>query len=405
MLTTNLNSFLTLGYFLDYKEKIIPVPQIDVSKYSDLSLQELTETGSEILLDVFSESVKAGSKHLIPLSGGLDSRAILGGLLRFTSADNIKTFTYGVPGTFDFELGRSISKMSGVENFSLNFNTFRFSTEMLLDAARRFRGQTMLFFHPDHRELNEMFPDHYYWTGFFGDVASGDGYRTPAKNIIDERSIKLKFLENNRYVHSVYLANEPLDSLFSLLDGGKVDINNIGLYEKLDIFDRQAKYIAPHKCPDGFQIIAPYLSLKWLNFIMSVPGRFRKGGFLYHRILLHTFPDMFKQPTRNNSGLSLEANGFEVFMRRFYMKFLYYAGGKRSVQLRTTNYFDLNDFIRNNLSLKKIIVDSIEGLKNRDLVPWIDLDKLLNKHMTGKANYGDALQVLASLELILTSGG
>jgi hypothetical protein len=42
-------------------------------------------------------------------------------------------------------------------------------------------------------------------------------------------------------------------------------------------------------------------------------------------------------------------------------------------------------------------------LKERSIVPWINLDHLLDDHLSGKANYGDALQVLASLEIILTS--
>jgi asparagine synthetase B (glutamine-hydrolysing) len=85
------------------------------------------------------------------LSGGLDSRTLLGGLLKFTSADNIKTFTYGLPGTFDFEIGRDISKRFGVQNFSLNFNDVEFSGHAAR-SAKRYRGQTM-HFSPDHRSL------------------------------------------------------------------------------------------------------------------------------------------------------------------------------------------------------------------------------------------------------------
>ncbi|OQB59520.1 MAG: hypothetical protein BWX96_02734 [Bacteroidetes bacterium ADurb.Bin145] len=407
MLTTrNLNSFLTLGYFLDYKEiRFIPVPQIDTGKYSGLSEAELIETGSKILLDVLSANFKSGSKNFVPLSGGLDSRTLLGGLLKFTSTDNIKTFTYGLPGTFDFEIGRDVSKRFGVQNFSLNFNDVEFSIDMLIDAAKRFRGQTMLFFHPDHRKLNEMFPDHYYWTGFFGDVAAGDGYRQIDSKNMNEDTVKLRFLQNNQYVHSIQLANEPVESLIPLLEGMRININNVSDYDKLDIYDRQAKYIAPHKCPDGFRMVAPFLSPDWLNFIMSVPVRFRKHGYLYHRILLYTFPELFSLPTRNNYGLSLKAGDFEILLKKIQSKLLYYSGNRKYIQLLNTNYFNINEFIRTNPALRTIVPEAISQLKQRNILPWLDLDKITNDHMAGRADYGDALQVLASLELILKAKG
>jgi hypothetical protein len=407
MLTkNNLNSFLTLGYFLDYKEiRFIPVPQIDTGKYSGLSEAELIETGSKILLDVLSANFKNGSKNFVPLSGGLDSRTLLGGLLKFTSTDNIKTFTYGLPGTFDFEIGRDVSKRFGVQNFSLNFNDVEFSVDMLIDAAKRFRGQTMLFFHPDHRKLNEMFPDHYYWTGFFGDVASGDGYRQIDSRNMNEETVKLRFLQNNQYVHSIQLASEPVESLIPLLEGMDININNISTYDKLDIYDRQAKYIAPHKCPDGFRMVAPFLTPDWLNFIMSVPVRFRKKGYLYHRILLYTFPELFSLPTRNNYGLSLKAGEFEIFLKKIQTKLLYYTGNRKYIQLLNTNYFNINEFIRTNTALRAIVPEAINRLKRRNILQWLDLDRITNDHMAGRADYGDALQVLASLELILETKG
>jgi hypothetical protein len=406
MLTTqNLNSFLTLGYFLDYRgNDIIPLPQVDTQLYEKVKLNELVEIGSKILLESFSDSFKPNSKHLVPLSGGLDSRSILGALLKFTNSDNINTFTYGIPGTMDYELGRNISKMYGIDNLSINFNNFQFSSEMLLDAAKRFRGQTMLFFHPDHRQLVKMFRNHYYWSGFFGDVAAGDFFSHPKiTDRTDIKSLKLKFLKDNLYVRSINLSSEPIEHLSPLLDGLELKIDNINFFEKLEIFNRQTKYTFPHKCPDGFNMVVPYLSINWLNFIMSIPREFRKKGLLYHKILLYTFPDLFNLPTRNLYGLSLNTSEFELLFKRIEYKLLYYFGGKKSIQLKNTNYFNISDFIRNNESLRRIIIDSIMKLKERSIVPWINLDHLLDDHLSGKANYGDALQVLASLEIILTS--
>lgn len=44
------------------------------------------------------------------------------------------------------------------------------------------------------------------------------------------------------------------------------------------------------------------------------------------------------------------------------------------------------------------------NLKQRDIITWIDIEKILNSHLTNKLNYADALIVLASLEIHLKSG-
>jgi len=91
--TQNLNSFLLFGYFLDYKGTgLVSAPQTDINKYKDCSLNELIEIGSDLIIEIFKDEFVPNSQHLIPLSGGYDSRAILAGLLKFTESRNIKTY-------------------------------------------------------------------------------------------------------------------------------------------------------------------------------------------------------------------------------------------------------------------------------------------------------------------------
>jgi hypothetical protein len=121
--------------------------------------------------------------------------------------------------------------------------------------------------------------------------------------------------------------------------------------------------------------------------------------------LLHTFPELFSLPTRNNYGLSLKASEVEILLKKIQSKLLYYTGNRKYVQLLNTNYFNINEFIRTNPALRTIIPETIGQLKRRNILPWLDLDQITNDHMAGKADYGDALQVLASLELILRAKG
>ncbi|MBN1598554.1 MAG: hypothetical protein JW894_09695 [Bacteroidales bacterium] len=402
MLTSqNLNSFLTLGYFLGYPgKKIITLPEVDTRKYEDFNRDELIKIGSEILMDAFAENFKPNARHLIPLSGGFDSRAILGALLKFTDSSNISTFTYGIPGALDFEIGNMIAKEYGTNHLCIDFNNVQFSRDMLGFASKRFGGQTMLFFHPDHKELEAKFHDHVYWSGFFGDC-SGGYYITPMYDSFqDIESAGIAFLKNERYVRSTYLGSEPIENLFQLLDGLNINNSILNHYERLSFYNRQTKYIAPHKCPDGFEVKTPFLIDKWLKFSFSIPNKFRKNSSLYQSMLLYSFPDLFILPNSHRFGLSMNSSELRYFMRRLRYKLF---SKTKAIRLKRTNYFDINDFIRNNESLRQIITESLAQLRGRDILPWLNPEDMLKKHMSGKADYGDALQVLASLEIILSS--
>lgn len=95
----NLNSFLKLGYFIKYRneEFLLDFSHIDRSKYRDYSEDELVKIGTAKFMDAIANEFRTDQQHVIPLSGGLDSRAILAALLKFTPASHIKTYTFGTP--------------------------------------------------------------------------------------------------------------------------------------------------------------------------------------------------------------------------------------------------------------------------------------------------------------------
>jgi len=58
----------------------------------------------------------------------------------------------------------------------------------------------------------------------------------------------------------------------------------------------------------------------------------------------------------------------------------------------------------NRSDLKNIIHENIMDLKQRKIIDWIDIDSIWDRHINKKANYADALLVLASLEIHLKAG-
>ena len=296
-----------------------------------------------------------------------------------------------------------LAKQYGVGNTLINLEKQQFSYELLLDTAKRFDHQTYLFYHPDFRVLEEKFKNHDYWSGFLGGEVAGSHFPKWETSDTTEYDTKKKFLLKNSFVKSVTLVNKPLDSLIPLLDGENIIIDNLSLYEKLDLFNRQTKFIAPHVCPNGFRIITPFSSKPWLEFIMNVPTKLRRNMFLYKQIVQYSFPELFQYPVKDNFGLPLNTKKSKVIFRKNALEVGRNIGFNKIISNKFRKYFDFSDRIRSDNDLRKIVINEIYDLKHRQYLTWLDLDDILKAHFDKTTDHGKAIQVLTSLEIILKS--
>jgi outer membrane protein OmpA-like peptidoglycan-associated protein len=97
----NLHSFLNFGFFFDNKNPYLARKfqfDIDKERYKHAAeLTDLVEIGTAKLIKSFEIQFPLNKSHLLPLSGGLDSRNILSCLLEFIEAHNINNLTFGSP--------------------------------------------------------------------------------------------------------------------------------------------------------------------------------------------------------------------------------------------------------------------------------------------------------------------
>ena len=123
--------------------------------------------------------------------------------------------------------------------------------------------------------------------------------------------------------------------------------------------------------------------------------------YLYKKIFLKAYPELFNIRTKANFGLPIGASKNAIFMKRVQDKVL------RTLKLSSgkgINYLDFNEKIRTKEDLRTIIQNNVMDLKSRNIIDWIDIEKILKNHLSNKANHADALIVLASLEIHLKSG-
>ncbi|MFD1385940.1 asparagine synthase-related protein [Oceanobacillus oncorhynchi subsp. oncorhynchi] len=387
----DIESFLKLGYFLDYENPkySFDFSNIDKKRYAEASFDELVEIGSDYFMDSLSNLFEKSGEHVVPLSGGLDSRAILAGLLEFTDASKINTYTFGTPKTLDYDIGNEIAGNVGTNHINFPLTEYEYNMDEMIDISNRIDNQTVLFHHPPVNKLLKEYTGKHLWSGFLG------GELTDARHTnYNQGSIKELFIKQNYYTKNPdLLTNSSNENLIKQLSF--TNNPNLTEYEILDYCNRQLKFISPHVLMEGFEFKTPFLDENILDFFWSIDNKFRENQILYKEILLKTFPKLFSYRTKNNAGLPLNASKANLLRKKISNKL------KRTMNFNNlhVNYLDFNKKIREKKDLNKIVKDNIYDLQNRDIINGVNVIELFDNHINHKGNYGEDLLLLTSLEI------
>jgi asparagine synthetase B (glutamine-hydrolysing) len=377
--------------------------------YKEYSESHLVEEGAKRLHDALTSAPKRSEKtHVIPLSGGLDSRAILGGLIDAGLTDNIVTVTFGTPGTFDYDIGNAVGQSVEVTHRKINLNDVEVTEELLLETLRNGPEWTFLFDAFYNRIVTREFGEEsVYWSGFMGDPLAGSHLGTgPTTNFEEEQKV---FSKKNKLPNVSVYKRSSFDPIRVLPDEPLVDANKLSYGEQLDFAIRQTQYIRPTVLVPEFEYRTPFLNEQWVKFIVNVPRRYRTGMYLYKKILIKLWPELFKLPTETYSGLPLTAGKHRVIFRQ-----LVEASMSRMKQYipwlpwpsdRGINYVDFASAIRTRSDFQSVVRSCITNLEQRGVVDWIDINSLWRTHQSGERDLAYPLLLLTALELNLIAGG
>ena len=400
-----LETFLWYGYLPMPSSGAISMHHLKRENMSRVSIQELVKKGIRVWQDAVEASlISFGQDIAVPLSGGLDSRAILAGLLEHMSPSEIQTYTFGVPGTYDYEIGNLVAREAKTKHYQFDLSLYQYSFENLLDISQRVAGRTVLFQHAPISLIERRYSSKTsFWVGFMGDPLTGSHLLHEDSAMWD--TARTRFVARNRYSRSVILSTETFDPEFCLPESPLLDFNIICFDEQLDFSIRQECYVKPLVLLKGYRYATPFLYPQWINFILSVPRQYRKNQLLYKQILKGAYPRFFSLPVKNNLGLPLTAPRWRRAVRRNVLRAR--VAAKRFIPLfdsgvwPSINYIDFDHGLRERQDLKTVVYENIHDLKKRNIVDWIDTENIWNCHQQCKGNYADALTLLASLEINL----
>jgi hypothetical protein len=375
----------------------------------ELDITQLINRGTKALRTAFQDAIRGADEDycfVLPLSGGLDSRAILAGLLENTDSRKIQAVTFGTPGTWDFEIGQQVARAAGVscEPMDLTAENWKWRTEELVSTAVQIEAPVWVFDAHVNRAIAKRFGEEaVYWSGFMGDPLAGSHLYNEDSTTWEQA--KSRFLVKNLYSTSTILTPPDFKPGNYLPSQPFSELGLLSYDEQLDFGIRQDCLIRHIVMPSGYNYRMPFLHPEWVGFILSVPRCYRKNKWLYKEILKAAYPKLFSLPTKTSYGLPLKSPKISVLARRAVLK-----ANSIGRQLFPTkpwavdprlNYIDFDRGLRERGDLKTLVHENLHDLKRRGVVDWIDFDAIWQRHQQKQGNHSDALVILASLEINL----
>jgi hypothetical protein len=340
----------------------------------------------------------------VPLSGGLDSRAVLATLLEFVPAERIQTYTFGSRGSADFELGNRVARHLGTRHTELPMDELPLGLDDLIEISQRTYHQTRLFLTPPILEIDARFRGSLVWSGFMGGEAAGEDLPYIAPTSIDRA--KAYLLDHCTVSRSVDLCGADLRSLYPLLEPSDPQPpDRVSYVEQIGFEHESLKLTAPHMLWAGNDYACPFLDPELFGLMMSVGYRRRIDRRFFRRFLLTTYTELFEIPSKTYEGLPLSASSSRLLARkarrhaRAAANVLYPCFADEGL-----NYIDFERRARSSAEFRELLRGSLSDLAGRGIVDWIDLEGLWKARHFWRRRHLAAIMLLASLEIHLKAG-
>jgi hypothetical protein len=378
------------------------------------------KSGGRVLRSCFEPP--DGRLQVVPLSGGLDSRAVLAGLIAAGARKDIMAVTIGTPGTFDFDIARQVATRAGVAHEAIDLTKVPLDPDALERALMDSDATGWAFDVFFHRLIPGRFGrEATYWSGFMGGELAGA--HVPAEPFPSWPAAVGHFATHAAFCPGAGLTPAGFDPARVLPARPWCEPEVLSFTDQLDFGVRQASYVCPTVVVGGYDYRTPFMSPPWLRFMLAVPAERRRGERLFKQILMDTFPDLFSLPAKNTAGLRVGAPASLVKTRVRLMKAgeLLRSGSiaravrerRPLVPFRMLNYLDFSATLGARPEVRAAVAGLIRDLEARGAVDWLGAGRLWEgagpgpsgPFRAGDADRACALTLLASLELNLRVDG
>jgi len=247
----------------------------NTAKYQGADKHELINEGVSLLLKITGSLIgnNKNKKIILPITAGLDSKAILLALLNFVPSKDIQTFTFGYKDCKDLVGVPKIVKKYGLNHTTIKLDNILLSHEDIISFGQDSDFNKNLIEQPAHKFIIENYStdDVAIYSGILGGSLSGSNkidcdIDAPLDTFID--------IEKKGSGNAANPAYSVLGESITDIDRDKIRITN-ATYDDYDMLYRHERLIVPHFIWNRCNTVAPFCDERWISFWLSLPDSYR----------------------------------------------------------------------------------------------------------------------------------
>jgi asparagine synthetase B (glutamine-hydrolysing) len=290
--------------------------KIPIQRRTQTSGEDIPKSIASVLREAVARELQYLDSVIVPLSGGIDSRFLLGYALEILPREQTTTFTYGYPRSLDFTIGTGLAKKLGVKNIALPMDERRIGQildENFADA------EGMYWAYPDYPvgPFRSALPKNsYVLSGHNGGAVFG------SYDLQESRLLPRSLGEEEHLLHLVRqtaFISSPT-AVSSLVQLGAWDplgfesavraIRGPHLGERYRYWEFDFRYtnranfaVEVHR--DRAFYLAPFVHRRVLDVAYALPSAARQGEKAFFAALKQRFPELYSYPAKKNYGFPL----------------------------------------------------------------------------------------------------
>lgn len=402
---------------------------ISIEQYWDLNYEpDYNKSENEFvdeLVKSFKKAVeirmKDNLRYCVALSGGLDSRVVVGAIAKERRKDMV-TFTFGIPGCDEAEIAEVVSKVAGTKHLSIPIDP----NDVLTPYPEKlvYLSEGVYPVHISHQVFaaEKLKP-------YVDVVFSGQAGTYISGGFLIKRVFKVKKYEelleilNRRRIFSDNMMKKlftddyydkikdmPFQSVKSSLD--KTVGHPANRYDCFMLRNRERR-LNTTGGSNIIQNIAEQVSPMWDNnffdIVQKIPPELRFRYRIYRKFLIKLVPELARIPY-NHTMVRVDAplilwRPAEIYQyaKQIFKRWTWRISGGRICLPNKRHYAPVDEWLRVNPNWKKFARDTLlsENACIQDHCRQEFIETLIEEHEGGKVNHFNKINYLITFELFL----
>lgn len=378
----------------------------DIKKKDTVNYNDAVKKLGELWIKAVSKILNKHEFFNLPLSGGLDSRAIIAAVdyLNLNGKINL-TYTFGSKDSLDYKIAKKVADQLNLKHELIEINE-TYWWENIKKAVYNSTGAISTI-HSHAIATQETNLSNVYLNGFIGDLVMGGSYLN--KNLLqinkdDFKKYIFQLLRNSEGISCKdLLINYARNHL--QLEDEKLQVESTDYFFINDSRVRNFTLVGTSVLGDRFNDVFPFLENDLIDYLYSLPDEWRMDSKIYKDMLLMYFPKLFKDIPWQKTGYPITYNDFSVKILqlpkrsfKFLLKKLNRYGA--NFQIKTDSYVNYADWMKHP-SIKREIYDVLLSTQceKRGIYNLTEVKKILDEHMNGINDHYRDIGLLLTFEL------